>query len=124
MQQHQKLLSQMRAPKKSRTRDVGAERPIPPKIQPMMAQSSSQPFDDPEWIFEMKWDGYRALATIDSGHDAIEGREIEFFRSARERGLEGIMAKRKESRYLPGRRSMDEGGVVITCVITKAFCQA
>jgi hypothetical protein len=34
----------------------------------MMAQFSAQPFDDPEWIFEMKWDGYRALATIDAGH--------------------------------------------------------
>jgi bifunctional non-homologous end joining protein LigD len=22
----------------------------------------------PNWIFEMKWDGYRALATIDSGN--------------------------------------------------------
>ena len=37
--------------------------------------------------------------------DAIEGRGIEFFRAARERGLEGIMAKRKGSRYLPGRWS-------------------
>jgi bifunctional non-homologous end joining protein LigD len=34
----------------------------------MMAQSSAQPFDDPDWIFEMKWDGYGALATISSGH--------------------------------------------------------
>jgi bifunctional non-homologous end joining protein LigD len=41
---------------------------MPPEIQPMMAQSSAQPFDNPDWIFEMKWDGYRALATIDSGH--------------------------------------------------------
>jgi len=188
---------------KARTKDVGTRRPMPLEIRPMMAQSSAQPFDDPEWIFEMKWDGYRALATIDSGHvnlwsrnglrldskyplivqelenlklknaildgeivaldadgiprfgllqrfqrdrsgtlmylvfdllylngedlmdlplvrrreilrkllpkegsirfsDAIEGRGIEFFRAARERGLEGIMAKRKGSRYLPG----------------------
>jgi bifunctional non-homologous end joining protein LigD len=36
--------------------------------------------------------------------DAIEGRGMEFFHAARERGLEGIMAKRKDSRYLPGRR--------------------
>jgi hypothetical protein len=36
--------------------------------------------------------------------DAIEGRGKEFFRAAQERGLEGIMAKRKDSRYLPGRR--------------------
>jgi bifunctional non-homologous end joining protein LigD len=27
----------------------------------------AQPFDDPEWIFEMKWDGYRALARVDPG---------------------------------------------------------
>src|SRR5262245_53826460 len=32
----------------------------------MMAQSSARLFDDPEWIFETKWDGYRALATVDS----------------------------------------------------------
>src|SRR6266436_3039884 len=58
----------MPVPKRSRTRDVGTERPMPLEIQPMMAQSSAQPFDNPDWIFEMKWDGYRALATIDSGH--------------------------------------------------------
>jgi bifunctional non-homologous end joining protein LigD len=37
--------------------------------------------------------------------DAIECRGIEFFRVARERALEGIMAKRKDSRYLPGHRT-------------------
>ncbi len=26
-----------------------------------------EPFDDPEWLFEIKWDGYRALCTIDDG---------------------------------------------------------
>ena len=40
----------------------------------MMAQSLAQPFDDPEWIFEMKWDGYRALAAIDSGHVSLWSR--------------------------------------------------
>jgi bifunctional non-homologous end joining protein LigD len=37
--------------------------------------------------------------------DAIESLGIEFFRAARERGLEGIIAKKKESIYLPGKRS-------------------
>ena len=32
-----------------------------------MAQSSAQPFDNLGWIFEMKWDGYRAIATISTG---------------------------------------------------------
>jgi bifunctional non-homologous end joining protein LigD len=172
----------------------------------MMAESRSQPFDGPEWIFETKWDGYRAIAIMDSGKinllsrnglllntkfapivealkslnvdtaildgelvvideegiprfelvqrigqkpkgeliyfafdlpylagrdltgvplvqrrellgqlvgqegpirfsRAIEERGKEFFRLARERGLEGIIAKRKDSRYLPGKRS-------------------
>lgn len=31
-------------------------------IQPMLASLEDQPFDDNEWIFEMKWDGYRAIA--------------------------------------------------------------
>src|SRR5260221_1925796 len=34
-------------------------------IKPMMAQLSDQPaFDSPDWIFEIKWDGYRAIAEI------------------------------------------------------------
>ncbi|HEY3405928.1 MAG TPA: DNA ligase D [Ohtaekwangia sp.] len=33
-------------------------------IVPMMAQLDTQPFDDPNWIFEIKWDGYRAVAEV------------------------------------------------------------
>src|SRR5258708_12467227 len=32
----------------------------------MMASSAKEPFDDPDWIFETKLDGYRATAVIDS----------------------------------------------------------
>lgn len=31
-------------------------------IQPMLAKKGKDPFDDPDWIFETKYDGYRALA--------------------------------------------------------------
>lgn len=31
-------------------------------IRPMMAVLTKEPFDDPEWIFEIKWDGFRAIA--------------------------------------------------------------
>ena len=33
-------------------------------IKPMLAQSSEKPFNDKEWIFEIKWDGYRAIADL------------------------------------------------------------
>ncbi len=32
----------------------------------MMASSVTEPFDDTDWIFETKLDGYRAIAVIDS----------------------------------------------------------
>ena len=35
------------------------------KLRPMLAKSADAPFDDPEWIFELKFDGYRALALTD-----------------------------------------------------------
>ncbi len=31
-------------------------------MKPMLATLVKKPFDDKEWIFEVKWDGYRALA--------------------------------------------------------------
>lgn len=33
-------------------------------IKPMLAQIHDQPFDDPDWLFEIKWDGYRAVAEV------------------------------------------------------------
>ena len=37
-------------------------------VKPMMAQLSDQPaFDSPDWVFEIKWDGYRAIAEIHEG---------------------------------------------------------
>jgi bifunctional non-homologous end joining protein LigD len=33
-------------------------------IKPMLAKSSDDAFDDEEWIFEIKWDGYRAVADL------------------------------------------------------------
>jgi bifunctional non-homologous end joining protein LigD len=43
------------------------KRPMPTAIHPMLATSVDVPFDDPEWLFEIKWDGYRAIAFIAKG---------------------------------------------------------
>ncbi|WP_207493951.1 DNA ligase D [Aridibaculum aurantiacum] len=34
-------------------------------IPAMLAKEVDNPFDDEDWIFEIKWDGYRALAEVD-----------------------------------------------------------
>jgi bifunctional non-homologous end joining protein LigD len=35
------------------------------ELRPMLAKSADEAFDDSEWIFELKLDGYRALAFVD-----------------------------------------------------------
>jgi bifunctional non-homologous end joining protein LigD len=39
-------------------------RPMPHGITPMFASVAREPFDHPDWIYEVKWDGYRAVAEI------------------------------------------------------------
>ena len=38
--------------------------PMPDVIHPMLATPAEKPFDDPEWLYEIKWDGYRAISFI------------------------------------------------------------
>ncbi|HSX13450.1 MAG TPA: DNA ligase D [Chlamydiales bacterium] len=38
---------------------------MPDFIPPMLATLIKEPFSDPEWLFEVKWDGFRALAFND-----------------------------------------------------------
>src|ERR1700751_4110158 len=38
---------------------------FPEFVPPMMAESAKAPFDSPDWIFEIKLDGYRAIADFD-----------------------------------------------------------
>ncbi len=40
--------------------------PLPRVKSPMLATLITEPFDDPDWLFEIKWDGYRAICTIDA----------------------------------------------------------
>jgi bifunctional non-homologous end joining protein LigD len=39
----------------------GKKSKIPIGMKPMLATLVDEPFDDPEWVYEVKWDGYRAL---------------------------------------------------------------
>ena len=43
------------------------EAEVPSAVQPMLPTARQFPFSDPEWIFEPKWDSYRALCLIEHG---------------------------------------------------------
>jgi bifunctional non-homologous end joining protein LigD len=50
------------------------EKPMPTAIHPMLATAAAKPFDDPNWLFEIKWDGYRAVAFIEDGRVRMVSR--------------------------------------------------
>lgn len=39
---------------------------LPKRLQPMLATLTDGPFDDPGWIFEDKYDGFRMVAKIEN----------------------------------------------------------
>ena len=40
----------------------------------MLAKETKEVFDDDNWLFEIKWDGYRAIAEIENGHIRLYSR--------------------------------------------------
>src|SRR2546425_803749 len=44
------------------------------QFQPMPLLKRAAPFDDPNWIFELKYDGYRSLAIIENGRAQLLSR--------------------------------------------------
>src|SRR5688572_17606073 len=45
-----------------------------PDLRPMLATLTDAPFDDPSWVFEPQWDGFRAIAVAGPGHAALYSR--------------------------------------------------
>jgi bifunctional non-homologous end joining protein LigD len=58
----------------------GAEESEPPwDATPTLAMAREKPFSDPDWLFEIKWDGVRLLAHVDGGRLRLitrNGRDV------------------------------------------------
>ncbi|GAM08628.1 hypothetical protein OR1_00900 [Geobacter sp. OR-1] len=52
------------------------EAEMPHAVRPMLATPALEPFDHPDWIFEMKWDGYRAVAEVREAEAALYSRNL------------------------------------------------
>jgi bifunctional non-homologous end joining protein LigD len=48
---------------------------MPSRVSPMLASPTTEPFDDDEWIFEDKLDGYRAVAFSNNGKVGLRSKE-------------------------------------------------
>src|SRR5258708_7124441 len=47
---------------------------MPEIIHPMLATLVDEPFSDPEWIFETKWDGFRSICFVKNGRARFMSR--------------------------------------------------
>src|ERR1700741_4955787 len=67
-------------PKRSRAPIRAAElhnakrSPMPASVEPMLSTLLEKPFSDPGWLFELKWDGVRAMAWIEDGTLTLRAR--------------------------------------------------
>ncbi len=57
----------------------GRRAKMPVHIKPMLATLVNEPFDEPGWSYEVKWDGYRALASVDAGKVSLTSRNDKSF---------------------------------------------
>ena len=48
--------------------------PMPSSIRPMLATLVDGPFNSREWLYEVKWDGFRALAFVEQGNVRLVSR--------------------------------------------------
>jgi bifunctional non-homologous end joining protein LigD len=52
---------------------------FPKTVAPMLATLIDKPFDEKGWLYEIKWDGYRAIALINKGKTTLISRNNKSF---------------------------------------------
>ena len=75
------------ASKKSRKQHIekkknlsdGKKAAFPKTFRPMLATLVDKPFDEPGWLYEIKWDGYRAVGMINKGKVNLVSRNNKSF---------------------------------------------
>lgn len=72
----QKKASQIRLQEAMESEDLkdAPDGSMPRTVRPMLATAVREAFDHPDWIFEVKWDGYRAIAEIREGDVSLYSR--------------------------------------------------
>ncbi|MDQ3051645.1 MAG: DNA ligase D [Bacteroidota bacterium] len=57
----------------------GKKAAFPSKLSPMLATLVDEPFNTPGWLYEVKWDGYRAIAFCNKKKVTIKSRNDKLF---------------------------------------------
>ncbi len=92
-------------PKNLETDDLPKEK-FPHDIRPMLAETSDESFDKKDWLFEMKWDGYRTIAEIENNKVKLYSRNLQSFD-------EKFAEVKKSLEKFPGNAVLDGEVVVV-----------
>src|SRR6266702_2765265 len=76
------------------------------QFQPMPLLKRAAPFDDPDWIYELKMDGFRSLAIVEHGRAQLLSRNGHPFASFSELGNQIAAA-------LPNTRAVIDGEICL-----------
>jgi bifunctional non-homologous end joining protein LigD len=77
----------------------------------MVAILTDAPFDDPAWVFESKWDGFRMMASIENGRVTLYSRNGKII-SETYRQVAQALASVKADAVLDGELvALDEHGI-------------
>src|SRR5436190_23269482 len=55
----------------------GTKSSIPEYLKPMLCEKREKPFDGENWIYELKFDGYRIVSHLNNGKVTLYSREIQ-----------------------------------------------
>jgi bifunctional non-homologous end joining protein LigD len=81
------------------------------RFQPMPLVRRPEPFTHPDWIFEIKWDGFRSLAQIENGRCKLVSRKGNEFKSFPDLNLELRLECRAQNAVIDGEIvCLDETG--------------
>jgi bifunctional non-homologous end joining protein LigD len=60
---------------------TGKKEPMPGEIAPMLCTLTPQPIDDRDYLYEIKWDGYRIISRVKSGKVRMDSRSAKDYTS-------------------------------------------
>jgi bifunctional non-homologous end joining protein LigD len=78
---------------------------MPHHVKPMLATLAAEPFDRPGWFFEVKWDGYRAIAEVNKQGVLLYSRN--------QKSFDKQFAPIVESLHKLGHEAVFDGEVVV-----------
>jgi bifunctional non-homologous end joining protein LigD len=90
---------------------IGKKASFPKIFTPMLATLVDQPFEEPGWIYEIKWDGYRAAALLNKGKVDLLSRNNKSF-TKKFYPVAEALAKWKVNAIVDGEIAvLNEGGI-------------